>query len=111
MNNLTLRLSSSTASTATLTQLGDLTASRLGARGLLTPSRRFVSGLSNTVSDQVGGLVAKEMVRTARETADEYRGLAERIVGFVFLGTPNNGSAIAQYISALKVIPRGGKSP
>ena len=63
------------------------------------------------VCHSYGGLVAKEMVRTARETADEYRGLAERIVGFVFLGTPNNGSAIAQYISALKVIPRGGKSP
>src|SRR4051794_8937615 len=62
------------------------------------------------VCHSYGGLVAKEMVRAALETADEYRAFAERIVGFVFLGTPNNGSAIAQYVKALKVIHRGSSA-
>jgi pimeloyl-ACP methyl ester carboxylesterase/tetratricopeptide (TPR) repeat protein len=62
------------------------------------------------VCHSYGGLVAKEMVRAALETADEYRGLAERIAGFVFLGTPNNGAAIAQYVNALKIVHRGSSA-
>jgi tetratricopeptide (TPR) repeat protein len=57
-----------------------------------------------------GGLVAKEMVRAALDTAPEYRLFADRIAGFVFLGTPHNGSAIAQYVSALNIVYRGSRA-
>ena len=57
-----------------------------------------------------GGLVAKEMVRAALDTAPEYRLFADRIAGFVFLGTPQNGSAIAQYVAALDVVYRGSRA-
>jgi pimeloyl-ACP methyl ester carboxylesterase len=59
------------------------------------------------VCHSYGGLVAKEMIRAAVEAASEYRSFADRIAGFVFLGTPNNGSALAHYFAALNVVLRG----
>ncbi|WP_334396230.1 HTH domain-containing protein [Bradyrhizobium sp. AZCC 2289] len=70
--------------------------------------------ISNTkiivICHSYGGLVAKEMVRAALDTAPEYRLFADRIAGFVFLGTPQNGSAIAQYVAALDIVYRGSRA-
>jgi pimeloyl-ACP methyl ester carboxylesterase len=41
------------------------------------------------VCHSYGGLVAKEMLKVAFETATEYRSFCERIAGIVFLGTPH----------------------
>jgi pimeloyl-ACP methyl ester carboxylesterase len=64
--------------------------------------------ISNTkvivICHSYGGLVAKEMVRAALDTAPEYRLFGDRIAGFVFLGTPQNGSAISQYVAALNIV-------
>jgi pimeloyl-ACP methyl ester carboxylesterase len=70
--------------------------------------------ISNTkvivICHSYGGLVAKEMVRAALDTAPEYRLFANRIAGFVFLGTPQNGSAIPQYVAALNIVYRGSRA-
>ena len=70
--------------------------------------------ISNTkvivICHSYGGLVAKEMVRAALETAPEYHLFADRIAGFVFLGTPQDGSAIPQYVAALDIVYRGSRA-
>src|SRR5260370_39028168 len=49
-----------------------------------------------------GGLLVKQMLRTATEIAVEYQRLTDRVVGIMFLGTPNSGAAIASFASHLK---------
>jgi len=57
-----------------------------------------------------GGLVAKEMLKAAFETATEYRSFCDRVAGIVFLGTPHNGSAIPHYLKALNVAIRASEA-
>jgi hypothetical protein len=47
------------------------------------------------------------MLRTSRDIAPEYREVTDRIKGVVFLATPHNGSAIARYVQALRVLRSG----
>jgi pimeloyl-ACP methyl ester carboxylesterase len=58
------------------------------------------------VCHSYGGLLVKQMLRTAHETATEYRGLATRVKGIVFLGTPHSGSGVAKFLNALPRVVR-----
>ena len=49
-----------------------------------------------------GGLLVKQVLRSASDVAVEYQHLTERVAGIVFLGTPNSGSTIATFVNALK---------
>lgn len=46
-----------------------------------------------------GGLLAKQILRTARDSSSgEYRGIAEQLAFTTFLGTPHRGTAVATWI-------------
>ena len=47
-----------------------------------------------------GGLLVKQLLRSANDVALEYKGL-DRVAGVVF-GTPNSGAIIANFVSALR---------
>src|ERR1700722_16584537 len=49
-----------------------------------------------------GGLLVKQLLRSASDIAVEYQRVTSRVEGIVFLGTPNSGSTIASFVSALK---------
>jgi pimeloyl-ACP methyl ester carboxylesterase len=59
------------------------------------------------VCHSYGGLLVKQMLSTGLCRAhNEYGGLAARVKAMVFLGTPHNGSRVADYVNALKSILR-----
>lgn len=49
-----------------------------------------------------GGLLVKQLLRSASDVAIEYQRVTDRVAGIVFLGTPNSGSTIATFVNALK---------
>jgi triacylglycerol esterase/lipase EstA (alpha/beta hydrolase family) len=49
-----------------------------------------------------GGLLVKQMLRTASDIATGYQRLTDRVTAIIFFGTPNSGSPIASFASALK---------
>jgi CheY-like chemotaxis protein/pimeloyl-ACP methyl ester carboxylesterase len=59
------------------------------------------------VCHSYGGLLIKQMLSTGLGRAhNEYGRLADRVKAIVFLGTPHNGSRIADYVDALKFVLR-----
>ncbi len=53
-----------------------------------------------------GGLLAKQMLRSAIDVSTEYKDLANSVRGIVFFGTPHSGASLADYLDALRVISR-----
>ncbi|UVC08980.1 hypothetical protein IHQ71_28370 [Rhizobium sp. TH2] len=51
-----------------------------------------------------GGLLAKRMLQTSLDLATEYEPIAKSIKGIVFLGTPNSGSPLADYLAGFRLI-------
>jgi hypothetical protein len=59
------------------------------------------------VCHSYGGLLVKQMLSTSLGRAhNEYGLLAGRIKGIVFLSTPHNGSRIADYVNAMRIVLR-----
>lgn len=55
-----------------------------------------------------GGLLVKQMLRSADDIAPEYRRLTKRVAGIVFFGTPNSGSSIATFVDSLAALLNTG---
>ena len=71
---------------------------------LATLQSELLNGLPIVfVCHSYGGLLIKQAVLTARDSATEYAAIAERTLGVVFLATPHTGSGIAQYIDAFPI--------
>lgn len=51
-----------------------------------------------------GGLLAKRMLQTSLDLAEEYAPFASSVAGIVFMGTPHSGASLATYVSAIKLI-------
>jgi CheY-like chemotaxis protein len=59
------------------------------------------------VCHSYGGLLVKQLLHTGlSRTKKEYSHVAERVRAIVFLGTPHNGSRIADYIDSLNILLR-----
>lgn len=58
-----------------------------------------------------GGLLVKQMLFAGLVRAqNEYNSVASRMKGIAFLGTPHNGSRIADYVDALKLVLGSSKA-
>ncbi|MCK1728258.1 hypothetical protein [Bradyrhizobium sp. 142] len=55
-----------------------------------------------------GGLLVKQMLRSAEDIAHEYRRLTKRVAGIVFFGTPNSGSSVATFVDSLASLLKTG---
>jgi pimeloyl-ACP methyl ester carboxylesterase len=56
------------------------------------------------VAHSLGGLLAKQIIRSASElNIQEWTELADNVRGIIFLGTPHNGSGIASFAKALSI--------
>jgi hypothetical protein len=58
------------------------------------------------VCHSYGGLLVKQLLRSAIDAAPEYGHIAKATKGIVFLGTPHAGSKLASYMNALGAILR-----
>ncbi|MGY6708700.1 MAG: ABC-three component system protein [Rhizobiaceae bacterium] len=51
------------------------------------------------ICHSLGGLLVKQLLRTARESTDEdWQRIGERCVGVIFIATPHNGSSLANLL-------------
>ncbi|MHA6780053.1 esterase/lipase family protein [Pseudonocardia saturnea] len=55
------------------------------------------------IGHSLGGLLAKQMLYQAINTATEYRDIADQVKSMVFLGTPHDGASIARLANALRI--------
>ena len=58
------------------------------------------------ITHSMGGLLAKQLLRTGRTSTPEYNDLAGRISGIVFLATPHSGSSLATITDYLRFFTR-----
>ncbi len=54
------------------------------------------------VAHSFGGVVAKQMVRAAHDTAHGYASFLDRLIGVIFVATPHTGAGIATFLTYLK---------
>ncbi|MGK7893548.1 MAG: SAVED domain-containing protein [Xenococcus sp. (in: cyanobacteria)] len=52
----------------------------------------------------LGGLLVKQMLRSARDLAREYKDIVSNTVGIIFFATPHSGSNLANYTKYLEII-------
>ena len=52
----------------------------------------------------LGGLLIKQMLRSARDMAKEYQNIVKKTVGIVFFATPHSGSNLANYTKYIENI-------
>ena len=58
------------------------------------------------VCHSYGGLLVKQILRSAADIATRYRPVTDRVAGIVFFGTPNGGSSVASFVGALQPVLR-----
>ena len=82
-----------------------------GSMSLMTRARNVLATLDGElpgrrpiffICHSYGGLLVKQMLRTAADVTKEYQRLTKRVAGIVFFGTPNSGSVVASFIGTLK---------
>jgi hypothetical protein len=82
-----------------------------GAVPLVTRAVNVLAVLDSELTDprpivfichSYGGLLVKQLLRSANDVALEYKGLVDRVAGIVFFGTPNSGAVIATFVNALQ---------